>query len=363
MKTALKLVAASTGILFSIAACSAPTEELAQDESAATDPCGNGTRDPGEQCDDGNRGNLDGCSSTCQFEQTHRMNTMNMMFNTDAFCTSNAIGGAIKSVAQGQLGEALSASINDGTISVMMGAKGLADATGAGTGNFTLTSFMGAPTSGGLGLDAVFTGSEASLNPDLTPRISMAASLAGGQLSAAGNLAVSMALGGPPADLSLSGAKVKATVGAASAPGGIPASMKLDPALKTFESLTAGQLCGNISAASLAAVPAPEQLTTGSTACSQGYTTANSMLDVFVGGCRVFIVTALAATQPDKADPTAPVAGAGAPYKLTTSGNKVSGCKDKNNASVPLDVCLKSAAFSSAFKFTTQRANVRGTSE
>jgi len=363
MKTALKLVAASTGILFSLIACTAPTEELAQDEAAATDPCGNGTRDPGEQCDDGNRGNLDGCSSTCQFEQTHRMNSISMMFNTDAFCTANAVGGAIKSVAQGQIGDALSGAISDGSISVLLGAKGLADPTGAGTGNFTMSSFMGAPTSAGLGLDAVFTASESSLNPDLTPLVSMTASVANGQVSATGNVAFSMSLGAAPVDISLSGAKTKATVGAASAPGGIPASMKLDPALKTFATLTNGQMCGNISAASLAAVPVPAELTSGSTSCSQGYTTANSMLDVIVGGCRVFIVSALAATQPDKADPTAPVAGAGAPYKLTQSGNKVTGCKDKNNASVSLDTCLKSAAFSAGFKFTSQRANVRGTSE
>ncbi|MBX3230579.1 MAG: hypothetical protein KIT84_00065 [Labilithrix sp.] len=363
MKTALKLALASTGILFSFVACSAPDEDVAQDQAAANDPCGNGTRDPGEQCDDGNRSNLDGCSSTCQFEQTHRLNTISMMFQTDGFCTSNAIGGAIKSVAQGQIGEALGGAIADGTINVMLGAAGLADPTGAGSGSLSLSSFMGAPSGTALGLDALFTASEASLDADLTPLVSMNASVSGGQLAASGNVAFSLALGAAPADVSLSGAKLKATVGAASAPGNVPASVGLDPSLKTFATLTNGQVCGNVSAASLAAVPVPEQLTTGSTSCSQGYTTSNSMLDVIVGGCRVFIITALGATQPDKADPTVPAAGAGAPYKLTQTGNRVTGCRDKNNASVPLDACLKSAAFSAGFKFTSQRANVRGTSE
>jgi cysteine-rich repeat protein len=31
--------------------------------------CGNGVVEPGEQCDDGNTDNGDGCSSTCQLEQ------------------------------------------------------------------------------------------------------------------------------------------------------------------------------------------------------------------------------------------------------------------------------------------------------
>src|SRR5574338_170218 len=32
--------------------------------------CGDGRLDPGEQCDDGNMGNADGCSSTCAIEMT-----------------------------------------------------------------------------------------------------------------------------------------------------------------------------------------------------------------------------------------------------------------------------------------------------
>jgi len=178
-----------------------------------------------------------------------------------------------------------------------------------------------------------------------------------------GNVAFSLALGGPPTQIRLSNAKSQGTTGAASAPSGHLASENLDPALKTFESIANGQMCGNISAASLAAVPVPSQLTSGSTSCSQGYTTSNSMLDVIVGGCKVFIVTAVGATQPDQADPSVPVLGAGAPYKLTTTGTKVSGCKDKSGASVDLNACLQTAAFSAAFKFTSNRVAVRGTSD
>jgi len=349
-----------------MAACTTGTgEDLVSDENAVhANPCGNGVRDTGEQCDDGNNANLDGCSSTCQFEQVHRMSSIAMQFNTDSFCTSNAIGSAIKSVAQSQISDALNSAVGDGSISILLAANNGTDPTGV-NGTFSLSSYVGAPvTSGQLGLDSIFTASKSSLAADLTPLVSMNASSASSALTAGpGNLAFSLALGGPPVDVSLSNAKMHATVGSASAPGGHLASENLDPSLKTFATLTAGQMCGDISAASLAAVPVPEQLTSGSTSCSQGYTQANSMLDVIVGGCKVFIVTALGATQPDKAAGNVPVAGAGAPYKLTTSGNKVSGCKDKSGASVDLNACLKSASYSAAFKFTSQRVAVRGTSD
>lgn len=366
MKNALIATIALSGLAMSMAACTTSTdEELVSDESAVhANPCGNGVRDVGEQCDDGNHANLDGCSATCQFEQIHRLNTIDMQFNTDSFCTSNAIGSAIKSVAQSQIKDAVTASVNDGSISILLQASNATDPTGV-NGTLSLASYVGAPVNAAsLGLDSVFTASKASLNPDLTPLVSMNATSTSSTLAAGpGNVAFSLALGGPPVDVSLSNARMRATVGAASAPGGHDASEHLDPALKTFATLTNGQMCGDISAASLAAVPVPEQLTSGGTSCSQGYTQANTMLDVIVGGCKVFIVTAVGATQPDKQAATAPQAGAGAPYKLTTTGTKVTGCKDKSGASVDLGACLKSAAFSTAFKFGSQRVVVRGTSD
>lgn len=365
MKTALLAIAAS-GLLLSMAACSTGTdEEAVSDENAVhANPCGNGVRDTGEQCDDGNHDNLDGCSATCEFEQVQRMNSIAMQFNTDSFCTSNAIGGAIKSVAQSQISDALNGAVNDGSMSILLASSNATDPTGV-NGTFSLSSYTGAPVNAGqLGLDAVFTASKSSLAADLTPLVSMAATSSSSTLSSGpGNVSFSLALAGPPVDMSLSNARLRATVGAASAPGGHLASEHLDPNLKTFATLTNGQMCGDISAASLAGMPVPEQLTSGSTSCSQGYTQANSMLDVIVGGCKVFIVTALGATQPDKQAGNAPVAGAGAPYKLTTTGNKVTGCKDKSGASVDLNTCLKSASYSAAFKFTSQRVAVRGTSD
>ena len=85
MKNALIATIALSGLAMSMIACTTGTDEdLASDESAvAPNPCGNGVRDVGEQCDDGNNKNLDGCSSTCQLEQVHRLNAIDMQVNTD----------------------------------------------------------------------------------------------------------------------------------------------------------------------------------------------------------------------------------------------------------------------------------------
>ena len=122
-----------------------------------------------------------------------------------------------------------------------------------------------------------------------------------------------------------------------------------------------GLLCGNISAASLATVPIPTTLATGgSTACSQGYATTNSLLDVLVGGCTVVIFSAINATQPDQIDPSQPAAGAGPAYTLVESGKAVTSCKDKSGTSFTkpstgFTECLAAAAYSSYFQFTSDR--------
>ena len=85
----------------------------------------------------------------------------------------------------------------------------------------------------------------------------------------------------------------------------------LDRALTTFASLTNGELCGNISAASLATAPAPLQ-SGGASACDEGYGASNHMLDILVRGCTTLgIITIIAPTQPDKVDASMPAAGAG----------------------------------------------------
>ena len=60
-------------------------------------------------------------------------------------------------------------------------------------------------------------------------------------------------------------------------------------------------------------------------------------------------------TQPDQAT-SAPAVGAGAPYKLTTNGTHVSGCKDKSGASVDLNACLAAAGYSAGFTMVCCRS-------
>ena len=165
-----------------------------------------------------------------------------------------------------------------------------------------------------------------------------------------------------------SGVKLKASIGASSAPletvrGITPGHAiveHLDPALVSFATMSNGQLCGNASAAALAAAPVAQSLQSGGNiACDEGYGASNTMLDVLVGGCSKFelftTIVIIAPTQPDQVDADAPKAGAGGPYKLGMSGGKVSSCKDKGGAVVDLNTCLNAAAYSSFLTFTTDR--------
>jgi hypothetical protein len=111
-----------------------------------------------------------------------------------------------------------------------------------------------------------------------------------------------------------------------------------------------------VSAASLAQVPAPDALTGGGLlSCSQNYATTNSLLDVLIGGCNILFIQQISPTQPDTEDPTAPAAGAGPSYTLTSTGNTVDGCQDTNGNPVNLQACLEDAAYSAYFKFATGR--------
>jgi cysteine-rich repeat protein len=361
-------------VAMSVTSCAASTSDDAEQSVAANsaDPlCGNGVRDPGEQCDDGNTTNLDGCSATCGFEQIQRMNSMQMMFTTDSLCAANALGGAVGSQAQSQLQNALSGAVTDGTINVLFHVDGLTDLTGQNGTDLSLGSFVGTPANGvHPGLDAWYTVKQSALTVAGTSATTLPGGITNGNLTAGpGNVSFALALGGAGGEVDLSNTRAKLAIGSSSTPtvstGSSPghvASENLDPSLKSFASASGGQLCGNVSAGSLANIPAPSQLTSGSTSCSQGYTSANSLLDIFVGGCRVFIVNALSATQPDKTNDGVTAVGAGGPYKLVADGNHhVSSCKDKSGASVDLAACLKASAYSAGFKFTTQRVIVKGT--
>ena len=146
-------------------------------------------------------------------------------------------------------------------------------------------------------------------------------------------------------------------------PPGHVAAEHLDPMLTSFESAGqanangAGKLCGNIAASSLQKVLLTPQILQ---ICTQ-YNMNSTMLDLLVSGCSAFLLgTIVRATQPDTVDPNATMVGAGAPYRLAANAQRVvSTCFDRNNAMVNLATCLDAAAYSSFFKFTTDRVIIK----
>jgi cysteine-rich repeat protein len=346
--------------------------------------CGNAVREAGEQCDDGNTTNTDGCSGVCKFEQAQRVNYLKMQFATDMFCTANRLGAAISgSTAQGQLQTALDDGVLDGSIDIGLPLLGLDDLSGTADGSLQVGFVNGTPeTMGGTlmyngasDLDWWHIADVTGLDANRLPTALLAASIAAKVLTGGpGKVVIAVILGGSPAALSMSSARVTVTIGAVSTPltsmGNPPghlAGEHLDPALQSFGTMGqqtangAGKLCGNVSAASLAQVPIPDALVGGGLfACSQNYAATNSLLDVLVGGCTIFFTTQITSTQPDTVDASAPVAGAGGPYTLQANAQRVvSTCRDKNNAVVNLTTCLNAAAYSSFFKFATNRAIIK----
>jgi cysteine-rich repeat protein len=356
------------------AGCSTPVDATLKAVTAADDVCGDGVRTGAEQCDDGNTANLDGCDSTCRFEEVHRANSLTMQFASDADCTRNALGGAIAQVAQASLQQGLTSGITNGSISILLALLGGSDVTGsdgpAQIGVMHATPVAGTGYNGNADLDWWYTVDPASVDANRVPLQQLSGTFAGHKLTAAGPaLSVSLSLAGVAATLAMRNVALTAfTSSPATAPtqsttGATPghlASENLDPALTSFAA-TGGasgtnKLCGDVTAASLALVPAPPALITGgTTACSEGYTSANSLLDVLVGGCKVIViffpVTAITPTQPD-------TAGADQ-YRLTAgAGRKVASCT-KNGAATDLASCLDAATYSSYYQFTSDRVIAR----
>jgi len=340
-----------------------------------TAACGDGVRQSGEQCDDGNTLNLDACSSSCAFEQDQRANSLTMQFAADAVCAKNALGGAIAGVAQGQLQTPITAGVNNGSITMLIAMLGVTDLTGTNEASLKMGLLGGTPVAGtgyngASDLDWWYTANPGDIDANRVPIGQLDVSIAAHNLSAGPASFMLPPLLGGSTGLQLSNTTVKAITGATSTPlvssnnlppGHLP-SENLDPALVSYGSMNTGSICGGMGAASLAAAPIPGALQKGgAAACSAGYTSSNSLIDVLVGGCVVFgFINVVNPTQPDTADPNAPAAGAGAPYVLSeNASHHVSTCTDKNGTAVGLQACLAAAAYSSYFKFTTDRVIIK----
>ena len=340
--------------------------------------CGNHVLEGGEQCDDGNTTNLDACNSTCQFEQSQRSNWFKVQFAPDLYCTANAFGKAVGSVAGSVLQSTVDDRVAKGALSLLLAFRGLTDLTGQNAAAVSLGVLFGTPQAGPLydgtsDLDWWYAPLASTIDGARNPVSTLDASISAGLLTTApGKIRLPLLSTVP---LSFSSARLRLPLGAGSkplvstgSPPGHLASEQLDPAQLSFATggvptpSGAGELCGNISAASLNAELLPAGfIVGGATPCAEGYSATSTLLDALVGGCTAFgLVVALTPTQPDQVDLSLPQPGGGGPYQLSAdTAHAVNACRDKAGTVVPLATCLDTAAYSSAYKLTTDRVIIK----
>lgn len=327
--------------------------------------CGNGQREAGEQCDDGNTRNGDGCSAQCKFEQNQRMIALKIQYTTDTVCTANAFGGAIVgTTAQNNIQGSFDSGVADGSVSVVLAMLGLDDLSGTTDSAVQVGIVNGTPVSGTAtysgtnDLDWWYVPASTDLDGSLLPLRQLSGSIASKLLTTTpGSAVLDLTFGGTPSIWSMSSLRITAASGMSSTPvtssGGPPghlASEHLDPALVSYATSGAsisGEMCGNVTAQSLYNTPVSGSFT--GTTCNNYYTTSNSVLDVFISGCKAFgFVNEINATQPDQSLD-------GVTYRFTAnSSHQVTACT-ANGQAAALSTCLANAAYSSFFKFSTDR--------
>jgi cysteine-rich repeat protein len=376
--------------------------------------CGNGVLDPGEQCDDGDLVNLDGCDSECRFEQVHRITSLEQQFVTDSFCTKNALGAGISVVGQGALQFTWDESVADGSTSVVFKFLGLTDLTGQ---NATVslgfvnaspaaqTKVSTAPVCGMNGceagpptadrpaglhetgstndnvadeekcpkdcsydgnndLDQWYVRDPASVDDHEVPKTKLDATITSGHLVASGDLTLNLLFVRVPSVATLHNARVEADVGPAVTvpttsttgvtPGHLP-SEHLASSLTSFASSANGQMCAQLSAASLASTPIAPLLI--GFCATENFTATHTFLDAFVAGCinSGLPDPIISATQPDGS-----LDGSVYAFQTDTSFH-VTTCTRDGVAQPDLTGCLQNATYSSYFKFQTDRVIIKRT--
>lgn len=339
-------------------------------DSTSGQVCGNGVREGGEQCDDGNRASFDGCSSRCRFEQVQRANHLQLQFATDTVCTQNKLGGAFGSLIQSTIQNSTEQGVADGSISLLFYFESLDDLSGVTDAEFQLGVFIAAPTSidasydGNSDLDWWYLIDDTELVPPQTPAQLLNAHLIAKSMTTDPGSMTLYAILGNPIEMSMSSVRISANTSAVDTPmtwvdgtdrGHLPAE-NLDPLLQSFGAMgdssgtPVGKLCGNTSASSLAQVLVPSNIYLQ---CA-GYDSTNTMLDLIVAGCKILTFTAVVATQPDQ--------GGGHAYQFNTdSTHHVVSCT-KDGVSDSLSDCLDSASYSTYFRFSTDRVIAKSAS-
>lgn len=344
--------------------------------------CGNGTIEDKEECDDGNKANLDGCDAACKYEVALRMTEISISANTaPASCMpkTNFFGkNVLTGTGRDSINGSLKDGISDGTTNILIQALGLDDPTGVSDPDLTLGVISGSPDPA----KGPWPGTKANpVNPidwsflaqptDVDANLLPTHILSGGKLASraltAGpsDTSLTLILAGTPAPLNMRSAMVFATLDGTPAPNTpAPPPGALASGFVSFQTTTATNdgtqgLCGNITVESLAAIPIPESLTTTCSACPNGskaYTycgqgmpvsaSCNSLLDAIVGGCKaVFcLVTAI------NASPKPDVAGNGPSTLTLGAGNKVPAAQTAGNTN----------AYSAYMLFKGNRAHLTG---
>lgn len=359
-------VASVAGLLAAVS-CPAPLLAVGGAAELGGPACGNGAIEPGEDCDDGARFDLDGCNRDCRYEQVQRLSALELRSSAaPGFCVpaTNQLGGAFSaSLGLPVLNQTIQNGIADEVVVWLFDFLELDDPLGLNDASLemgVLSAVAGSPpTPPALDKSYLVAGEE--LGADGLPS----------QQVAPGSITTSDLAAGPSdfdasffgSRLEVLGARFAATVGVAtSLPAPPPGA--LAAGFLAFEELDgsggAEGLCGNLTVGSLATIPLPNQLTVGGQACrancsnSRAYVdcqggpvtdSCHSLLDVLVGGCRVtdLCLPAISATQPDVG------AGVNPPHVLSFA--LTGGGIEKVTVIEPDD------AYSSWFSFETQRAH------
>jgi hypothetical protein len=334
--------------------------------------CGDGVIGGAEECDDGDTEPLDGCNPSCKYEMVQRVTTMTVQNGASPnWCvpSTNQFGSALTTAAKDSFNDTLKTDVDAGTLNILMQYLALDDLTGQDDGAFEIGMLSGTPDpdKGAWvppgSIDWWFLAVPSTVDANGLPieRIKPG-SIAGGNVQAGPNTTAIFFLGN---FLTMRDARARATIGSAT---NVPAPPPpgLASGLTAFQTTSAATsslgLCGNITVASLANVPAPQALTTSGSftsrcrsSCSNSleYTycgagnpvtaSCNSLLDVVVGGCRaVLCSTVIYKKQPDVG------AGSSPPAAISNDASK-------NNK---VTIVEPNDAYSSYFQFQTTRAHL-----